>query len=230
MLIGPQNLAVHVNHVRSRIRRAALSAGRDPDSLTLIAVSKSKPAASMRDVATAGVTDFGENYLQEAILKLDELADLPLRWHFIGGLQSNKTRAVAERFDWVHSIDRYSVARRLSEQRPFHAAPLNLCIQVAVVPEPTKGGVDPGSLSALAAKTADLKRVTLRGLMCVPPPQPTVAAERAVFAQLRALQERLNAEGHRLDTLSMGMSGDFESAIAEGATHVRIGTALFGSR
>jgi PLP dependent protein len=163
-------------------------------------------------------------------LKLDELADLPLHWHFIGGLQSNKTRAVAERFDWVHGIDRYSVARRLSEQRPFHAAPLNLCIQVAVVPEPTKGGVDPDSLSALAAQTADLKRVTLRGLMCVPPPQPTVAAERAVFAQLRALKEQLNAEGHHLDTLSMGMSGDFESAIAEGATHVRIGTALFGSR
>jgi PLP dependent protein len=230
MLIGPQNLAVHVNHVRSRIRRAAGGAGRDPDSVTLIAVSKSKPAVSLREVATAGVTDFGENYLQEAILKLDELADLPLQWHFIGGLQSNKTRAVAERFHWVHSIDRFSVARRLSEQRPFHAAPLNLCIQVAVVPEPTKGGVDPGNLSELAAKTADLPRVTLRGLTCVPPPQPTVAAERAVFAQLRALKERLNAEGHHLDTLSMGMSGDFESAIAEGATLVRIGTALFGPR
>jgi len=230
MLIGPQNLAVHVNHVRSRIHRAAGEAGRNPDSVTLIAVSKSKPAGSLREVATAGVTDFGENYLQEAILKQGELADLPLIWHFIGGLQSNKTRAVAERFHWVHSIDRFSVARRLSEQRPFHAAPLNLCIQVAVVPEPTKGGVDPGSLSDLAAKTADLPRVTLRGLMCVPPPQPTVAAERAVFAQLRTLKERLNAEGHHLDTLSMGMSGDFESAIAEGATHVRIGTALFGSR
>jgi len=230
MLIGPQNLAVHVNHVRSRIRHAASGAGRDPDSVTLIAVSKSKPAESLREVATAGVTDFGENYLQEAILKLDELADLPLHWHFIGGLQSNKTRAVAERFHWVHSIDRFSVARRLSEQRPFHATPLNLCIQVAVVPEPTKGGVDPRSLSELAAKTADLPRVRLRGLMCVPPPQPTVAAERAVFALLRELKERLNSEGHSLDTLSMGMSSDFESAIAEGATHVRIGTALFGSR
>ena len=230
MLIGPQNLAVHVNHVRSRIRHAAKTAGRDPGSVTLIAVSKSKPAESIREVATAGVTDFGENYLQEAILKQDELAGLPLTWHFIGGLQSNKTRAVAERFHWVHSIDRFSVARRLSEQRPFHAAPLNLCIQVAVVPELTKGGIDPGSLSELAARTADLNRVTLRGLMCVPPPQPTAAAERAVFAQLRALKDRLNAEGHHLDTLSMGMSGDFESAIAEGATHVRIGTALFGSR
>jgi PLP dependent protein len=230
MLIGPQNLAVHVNHVRSRIRDAAKGAGRDPGSVTLIAVSKSKPAESVRQVATAGVTDFGENYLQEAIPKLDQLADLPLTWHFIGALQSNKTRTVAERFDWVHSIDRFSVARRLSEQRPFHAAPLNLCIQVAVVPEPTKGGVDPGSLSELAARTAQLERVALRGLMCVPPPQPGAAAERAVFAQLRSLQERLNAEGHHLDTLSMGMSGDFESAIAEGATHVRIGTALFGTR
>jgi pyridoxal phosphate enzyme (YggS family) len=230
MLIGPQNLAVHVNHVRSRIRHAAGGAGRDPDTVTLIAVSKSKPAESVRAAATAGVTDFGENYLQEAILKLDELRDLPLNWHFIGSLQSNKTRAVAERFHWVHSVDRFSVARRLSEQRPFHAAPLNLCIQVALVPEPTKGGIDPGSLSALAAKTAELPRVRLRGLMCVPPPQPTVAAERAVFAQLRGLKERLNAEGHHLDTLSMGMSGDFESAIAEGATHVRIGTAIFGSR
>jgi len=230
MLIGPQNLAVHVNHVLSRIRHAAKGAGRDPESVTLIAVSKSKPAESVREVATAGVTDFGENYLQEAVLKQGELADLPLTWHFIGGLQSNKTRAVAERFQWVHSIDRFSVARRLSEQRPFHAAPLNLCIQVAVVPESTKGGVDPDSLFELAARTAELKRVALRGLMCVPPQQPTVAAERAVFSQLRTLMERLNAQGHRLDTLSMGMSGDFESAVAEGATHVRIGTALFGSR
>jgi pyridoxal phosphate enzyme (YggS family) len=230
MLIGPQNLAVHVNHVRSRIRQAAEAAGRDPASITLVAVSKSKPAESIRAAATAGVTDFGENYLQEAIGKLDELRDLPLRWHFIGGLQSNKTRAVAERFDWVHSIDRLSIARRLAEQRPFHAPPLNLCIQVKLVPEPTKGGVSPEDLPELAAGTADLARVKLRGLMCVPPPQPDVAAERAVFSHLRQLLEGLNADGYGLDTLSMGMSGDFESAIAEGATHVRIGTALFGSR
>ena len=230
MLIGPQNLAVHVNHVRSRIRRAATAAGRDPASVTLVAVSKSKTAESVRAVATAGVTDFGESYVQEAIPKLDELAALPLHWHFIGGLQSNKTRAVAERFQWVHSVDRFSVARRLSEQRPFHAPPLNLCIQVALVPEPTKGGVEPENLAELAARTADLPRVRLRGLMCVPPPQPDVSAERAMFSQLRKLLEGLNADGHALDALSMGMSGDFESAIAEGATHVRIGTALFGSR
>ena len=230
MLIGPQNLAVHVNHVRSRIRRAAAAAGRDPASVTLVAVSKSKTAESVRAVATAGVTDFGESYLQEAVAKLDALGGLPLHWHFIGGLQSNKTRAVAERFQWVHSVDRFSVAKRLSDQRPFHAPPLNLCIQVALVPEPTKGGIEPEDLPELAARTAALPRVKLRGLMCVPPPQPDVPAERAMFSRLRRLLEELNAGGHALDALSMGMSGDFESAIAEGATHVRIGTALFGSR
>jgi pyridoxal phosphate enzyme (YggS family) len=230
MLIGPQNLTLHVNHVRSRIFCAATAAGRDPAAVTLVAVGKSKGAELLRSAATAGVTDFGENYLQEALLKQDALADLPLAWHFIGGLQSNKTRAVAERFQWVHSIDRLSVARRLSDQRPFHAPRLNLCIQVAVVPESTKGGIHPEGLSQLAAAIANLPRVKLRGLMCVPPPQPDVAAERAVFARLRGLKDALTAEGHDLDTLSMGMSGDFESAIAEGATLVRIGTALFGSR
>ena len=158
------------------------------------------------------------------------LADLALHWHFIGGIQSNKTRAIAERFDWVHSIDRLSVARRLSEQRPFHAPPLNLCIQVELVPEPNKGGVAPGEVRPLAAAAAELPRVRLRGLMCVPPPQTNDAQTRAVFAQLRTLLEELNASGHKLDTLSMGMSGDFEAAISEGATLVRIGTALFGSR
>jgi pyridoxal phosphate enzyme (YggS family) len=230
MLIGPQNLAVHVNHVRSRIRQAALAAGRDPASVSLVAVSKGKPAESLRAAATAGVTDFGESYLQEANPKLDSLADLPLQWHFIGGMQSNKTRAIAERFDWVHSIDRLSVARRLSDQRPFHAPPLNVCIQVAVVPESTKGGVTPEQAASLAEALAALPRLKLRGLMCVPPPQPDVAAERRVFAGLRRLLEALNGAGPGLDTLSMGMSGDFEAAIAEGATHVRIGTALFGGR
>jgi pyridoxal phosphate enzyme (YggS family) len=196
----------------------------------LVAVSKGKPAEMLRSAATLGVTDFGESYAQEAAAKLDQLTDLPLRWHFIGGLQSNKTRGIAERFHWVHSIDRLSIARRLSDQRPFHAASLNLCIQVALIPEPTKGGVEPAAVAALASQISILPRVKLRGLMCVPPPQPDAAAERAVFKDLRKLLEGLNAEGHDLDTLSMGMSGDFESAIAEGATHVRIGTALFGSR
>jgi len=230
MLIGPQNPAVHVNHIRSRIRQAAAAAGRDPSSIVLIGVTKTKPAELIREAATAGVTDFGENYLKEALPKMDALADLPLAWHFIGGLQSNKTRAVAERFQWVHSIDRLSIARRLSEQRPFHAPPLNLCIQVALIPEPTKGGVPVAGLQELASKIAELPHLRLRGLMCVPPPQPDIAAERRVFSRLSELKSELNVLGLGLDSLSMGMSGDFESAIAEGATHIRIGTALFGSR
>jgi pyridoxal phosphate enzyme (YggS family) len=230
MLIGPQNSTLHVNYVRSRIRQAAEAAGRDPAAVTLVAVTKAQTAETIRLAATAGVTDFGENYLQEASAKMDRLADLALRWHFIGSIQSNKTRAIAERFDWVHSIDRLSIARRLSEQRPFHAPPLNLCIQVELVPEPTKSGSEPDELRPLAAAAAELPRVRLRGLMCVPPPQPDAMAARAVFGRLRTLLEELNANGHRLDTLSMGMSGDFEPAIAEGATLVRIGTALFGSR
>jgi PLP dependent protein len=230
MLIGPQNLTANVNHVRSRITQAARAAGRDPATVTLVAVTKAKAAEFVRAAATAGVTDFGENYLQEALGKMDELGALPVCWHFIGALQSNKTRAVAERFDWVHSIDRLSVARRLSEQRPFHARPLNLCIQVALVPEPTKRGVEPSGLPELARQTAQLPRVRLRGLMCIPPPQPDVRSEREAFSRLRSLLEELNATGLELDTLSMGMSADFESAIAEGATHVRIGTAIFGSR
>jgi hypothetical protein len=230
MLIGPQNLTPNVTHVRSRIDEAAKAAGRDPASITLIAVTKAKAAELMREAATAGVTDFGENYLKEALGKLEALGDLPMRWHFIGALQSNKTRPVAERFDWIHSVDRSSIARRLSEQRPFHAPPLNVCIQVALVPEPTKGGVAPGDLAELAERTAALPRLRLRGLMCIPPAQPDARSERALFARLRELLESLNARGLGLDTLSMGMSADFESAIAEGATMVRIGTAIFGER
>ena len=209
---------------------AAIAAGRDPASITLVAVSKLKPAEFVRAAAMAGVTDFGESYLQEALAKLDQPGCASLHWHFIGGLQSNKTRGGAERFQWVHSVDRIGIARRLSEQRPFHAAPLNVCLQVALVPEPRKGGVAPADLEELADRISELPRLNLRGLMCVPPVQPDAAAERAVFCRLRMLLEALNANGHRLDTLSMGMSGDFESAIAEGATHVRIGTAIFGSR
>ncbi len=230
MLIGPHNLTLHVNHVRSRIRNAAVESGRDPGAVTLVAVTKSQTAETVRLAATAGVTDFGENYLKEALAKMDLLGDLGLLWHFIGAIQSNKTRAIAERFDWVHSIDRLSVARRLAEQRPFHAPPLNVCIQVALVPEPNKAGVEPAALASLALGIAELPRTRLRGLMCLPPPQPDAAAQRAIFARLRRLAADLNAGGLKLDTLSMGMSGDFESAIAEGATLVRIGTALFGPR
>jgi hypothetical protein len=230
MLIGPQNSAELVAAVRSRIELAAQAAGRDPGSITLIAVSKAQSAELVRRVATAGVTDFGENYLQEAIAKMAALASLSLRWHFIGGIQSNKTRAIAERFDWVHSIDRLGVARRLAEQRPFHAPPLNVCIQVALSAEERKGGVAPAGLAELAAGIANLPRLRLRGLMCVPAPQADPQAQRAVFAQLRRARDDLNRDGAGLDTLSMGMSGDFEAAIAEGATCIRIGTALFGAR
>ena len=230
MLIGPQNLTAQVNRIRAQIAHAAEAAGRDPASVTLIAVTKSKAAEYVRGAATAGVTDFGENYVKEALAKMDGLEDLPASWHFIGALQSNKTRPVAQRFEWVHSLDRLGVARRLSEQRPFHAPPLNVCIQVALIPEPSKGGVEPRELAGLAREVAGLPRLKLRGLMCLPPPLPDVAAQRALFANLRGLLEDLNSQGLGLDTLSMGMSGDFQSAIAEGATHVRIGTALFGSR
>jgi len=230
MLIGSQNSAERVAAVRSRLERCAEAAGRDPGSITLIAVSKAQSAESVRRLATAGVTDFGENYLQEAIPKIDALAALDLRWHFIGGIQSNKTRAIAERFDWVHSIDRLGVARRLAEQRPYHSPPLNVCIQVALYAEERKGGVAPERLTELAAGVASLPRLRLRGLMCVPPPQIDPLAQRAVFAELRRIRDELNRDGAGMDTLSMGMSADFEAAIVEGATCIRIGTALFGAR
>src|SRR5271166_1313353 len=235
MLIGPQNLASLVTEVRSRIDRAARDAGRDPRSVTLIAVSKAQSAELVHAAATAGVTDFGENYLQEALAKIEALREPPsagagLRWHFIGTVQSNKTRAIAEHFDWVHSIDRLGPARRLSEQRPFHAPPLNLCIQIALVPEPNKGGLPPAEAADLAQRIAELPRIKLRGLMCVPPPHPNPDAQRPQFARLREIKDALNEKGLGLDTLSMGMSADFEAAILEGATQVRVGTALFGAR
>jgi pyridoxal phosphate enzyme (YggS family) len=230
MLIGPQNLTAPVNRIRAQIAHAAEVAGRDPASVTLVAVTKDKAAEYVRAAATLGVTDFGENYVKEALGKMDELDGLPVRWHFIGALQSNKTRPVAERFAWVHSLDRMSVARRLSEQRPFHAPSLNVCIQVALVDEAAKGGVEPAALAELAHAVAELPRLTLRGLMCLPPSLPDESSQRAMFARLRRHLEELNSQGLGLDTLSMGMSADFQAAIAEGATHVRIGTALFGSR
>jgi PLP dependent protein len=230
MLIGPQNLTAPVSRIRAQIALAAEAAGRDPASVTLVAVTKDKAAEYVREAATLGVTDFGENYVKEALGKMNELASLPVRWHFIGALQSNKTRPVAERFAWVHSLDRMSVARRLSEQRPFHAPSLNVCIQVALVDEPPKGGVAPAALAELARAVVQLPRLKLRGLMCLPPALPDESSRRAMFARLRRHLEELNSQGLGLDTLSMGMSADFQAAIAEGATHVRIGTALFGSR
>ncbi len=230
MLIGPQISAIDPRPVLDRVARAARLAGRDPAEITLIAVGKSQPADRLRRAAEAGIMDFGENYLQEAIGKMDRLADLAVRWHFIGRLQSNKTRPVADRFDWVHTVDRLDLARRLSDQRSPHRPPLEVCIQVAIGAEPTKGGLAPQALPETAAAVVALPRLRLRGLMCLPPYETEPAEQRAAFARLRRLREELNAGGFALDVLSMGMSGDFEAAIAEGATHVRIGTALFGPR
>ncbi len=230
MLIGPQNSEIDARGILDRIARAAQRAGRDPAEVTLIAVGKTQSAERLRAAAAAGITDFGENYPQEAAAKIDQLADLPLRWHYIGRLQSNKTRLVANRFDWVHSVDRVEIARRLSDQRSPHRPALEVCLQVAVVPEPSKAGLEPGALPEAAAAVAALPRLRLRGLMCLPPFEREPARQRAAFARLRALREELNARGFALDALSMGMSADFETAIAEGATHVRIGTALFGER
>ena len=219
-----------VRLVRAEIAAAAASAGRNVSDITLLAVSKAQPAEAVRAAFAAGLTDFGESYLNEALAKLEALKDLPLTWHFIGRLQANKTRPIAERFQWVHGIDRLHIAERLAQQRPVHAPPLNVCLQVNLAGESSKAGVTPAELPALAAAVAALARLRLRGLMCIPPPETDSQAQRAWFAQLRQLRDRLNAAGAALDTLSMGMSSDFPSAILEGSTLVRVGTALFGER
>ncbi|AJQ50078.1 TPA: YggS family pyridoxal phosphate-dependent enzyme [Pseudomonas putida] len=220
-------LADNLSAISARIASAAQAAGRDPASVQLLAVSKTKPASAIREIHAAGVRDVGENYLQEALTKQQALSDLPLIWHFIGPIQSNKTKAIAEHFDWVHSVDRLKIAQRLSEQRPAGLAPLNLCLQVNVSGEDSKSGCAPADLPALAKAVAGLPNLRLRGLMAIPEPTDDRAAQEAAFARLRQLQESL---GLGLDTLSMGMSHDLEAAIAQGATWVRIGTALFGAR
>ncbi len=220
-------LADNLFAISARIASAAQAAGRDPASVQLLAVSKTKPASAIREIHAAGVRDVGENYLQEALNKQQALSDLPLIWHFIGPIQSNKTKAIAEHFDWVHSVDRLKIAQRLSEQRPAGLAPLNICLQVNVSGEDSKSGCAAADLPALAKAVAALPNLRLRGLMAIPEPTDDRAAQEAAFATLRKLQEDL---GLGLDTLSMGMSHDLEAAIAQGATWVRIGTALFGAR
>ncbi|WP_435607159.1 YggS family pyridoxal phosphate-dependent enzyme [Pseudomonas knackmussii] len=220
-------IAENIAKVRARIREAAQATGRDPEGVNLLAVSKTKPAADVREAYAAGMVDFGENYLQEALAKQAELADLPLTWHFIGPIQSNKTRPIAEHFQWVHSVDRLKVAERLSAQRPAHLPALNVCLQVNVSGEDSKSGCSAAELPELARAVAALPNLKLRGLMAIPEPTEDVAAQRAAFARLRELMTTLDLG---LDTLSMGMSHDLEAAIAEGATWVRIGTALFGAR
>ena len=220
-------IAENIAKVGERIREAAQASGRDLDGIGLLAVSKTKPAAAVREAFAAGVRDFGENYLQEALDKQAELSELPLIWHFIGPIQSNKTKPIAEHFAWVHSVDRLKIAQRLSEQRPTDLPPLNICLQVNVSAEDSKSGCAPAELAALAQAVSQLPNLRLRGLMAIPEPTDDVAAQRAAFARLRELRDGLPLP---LDTLSMGMSHDLDAAIAEGATWVRIGTALFGAR
>ncbi|WP_372373628.1 YggS family pyridoxal phosphate-dependent enzyme [Vreelandella venusta] len=225
----PESLA----QASERLSNALKKAERPLDSATLLAVSKTKPASMIRQAWQHGQREFGENYLQEALEKQSELADLDgIVWHFIGPLQSNKTRAVAESFAWVHSVDRLKIARRLSEQRPEHLPPLNICLQVNISHEVSKSGVMPDEVMALAKEVAALPRLSLRGLMAIPAPANNLAEQRAPFAALRQLLEILQTAlpDAPLDTLSMGMSDDLEAAVLEGATLVRLGTAIFGAR
>jgi pyridoxal phosphate enzyme (YggS family) len=224
------SIASNIDNVRAQIRSACEQAGRDAASVTLLAVSKTRPADEIRAAHAAGLTRFGENYLQEALDKIEQLADLPLEWHFIGPIQSNKTRPIAEHFDWVHSVDRLKIARRLSEQRPAHRAALNICLQVNISREPSKSGCLPEDAPALARQLSALPGIRLRGLMAIPEASDDPATQHRAFADLRVLLEQISHDIPGLDTLSMGMSGDLEAAISEGATIVRIGTALFGPR
>lgn len=219
-----------LQQVRERIRAAEQRYGREPDSVTLLAVSKQQPIEAIRAVAAAGQRRFGENYLQDALPKIEALSGENLEWHFIGPLQSNKTRPVAEQFAWVHSVDRLRIARRLSEQRPDDLPPLSVCLQVNISGETSKSGIEPDELPELAHAVAELQRLRLRGLMAIPAPSEDFDEQRRACARLRACQERLIGAGLALDTLSIGMSDDLEAAIAEGATLVRIGTAIFGPR
>ncbi|WP_193075006.1 YggS family pyridoxal phosphate-dependent enzyme [Pseudomonas sp. FME51] len=220
-------IAENIANVRERISRAAHTVGRDPQSIILMAVSKTRPVSAIRDAWAVGLTHVGENYLQEALDKIEQLQDLPLVWHFIGPIQSNKTRAIAEHFDWVHSVDRLKVAQRLSAQRPPQLPPLNICLQVNISGEDSKSGVTVAALPQLAQDIAALPNLRLRGLMAIPAPADDSAARRQPLQALRAAMAALELP---LDTLSMGMSDDLTEAVQEGATIVRIGSAVFGAR
>jgi PLP dependent protein len=212
------------------VTAAAVRAGRDPKTVRLMAVSKTQPVAAVESAWDRGQTDFGESYVQEALPKLEAFAGRPATWHFIGALQSNKSREVAERFHWMHTLDRESIARRLSEQRPPGVAPLQVCLQVNVSGESSKGGVTPERLTALTEAVAGLANLKLRGLMAIPAPTEDPEAQRRPFRMLRELLDDLKRRGHDVDTLSMGMSEDLEAAVTEGSTIVRVGTAIFGKR
>ncbi|WP_415902621.1 YggS family pyridoxal phosphate-dependent enzyme [Neptuniibacter sp. QD29_5] len=223
-------IAKNLNKVRSEIASSATKSGRKTSDITLLAVSKTRPANDIRIAANEGQVHFGENYLQESLEKINELKALGLCWHFIGPLQSNKTRAVAENFDWLHTLDRFKIAKRLSEQRPADLAPLNVCIQVNISNEESKSGCLPSELTALVNVISELPNICVRGLMAIPKATQDAQEQQVAFAKMKALQLELQAKYPQLDTLSMGMSGDMDAAIAEGSTIVRIGTAIFGPR
>ena len=224
------SITANLQAVKQRIKAAVRAAGRSAQSVRLVAVSKTFGPEAVREAAGAGQRDFGENYVTEGVDKIRDLRELGLTWHYIGPIQSNKTRLIAEHFDWVHSIDREKIAARLSQARGPAQAELQVCIQVNVSGEESKSGVSPGEVDLLARKVAELPRLKLRGLMAIPEPTPDEGLQRRRFAQLRALRDDLNRGGLALDMLSMGMSADMEAAIAEGATMVRVGTAIFGER
>jgi len=230
MLSKPQNCSEGVKRLQSRIAQACIAASRNVDSVTLLAVSKGQSGAAINGAASAGVENFGENFLQESLPKIESLAGRELTWHFIGRLQANKTRPVAENFAWVHAVDRLKIAERLSAQRPVHMPPLNLCLQLHVGGEASKGGIEAADIAPLAAAVRELPRIRLRGLMCMPPAEESIPRQRQWFRETRQVFDYLNERGLGLDTLSMGTSMDFEAAIAEGATMIRIGTAIFGPR
>jgi pyridoxal phosphate enzyme (YggS family) len=224
------SVSANLAQVRKRIELACLAAGRPASAVHLLAVSKTMPAQAVRDAHAAGQVAFGENYIQEGVDKIASLADLPLEWHCIGPIQSNKTKLVAENFAWVHSIDRLKIAERLSAQRPANLSALQICLQVNVDGGRNKSGVAPADLLALAQAVAQLPHLQLRGIMTIPEPAENEAAARAVHRQAKDLFDGLKAAGLSVDTLSMGMTGDLEAAIAEGSTCVRVGTAIFGQR
>lgn len=223
-------IATQLQTVRARIAAACLAAGRDPQAVRLLAVSKTFGPDAVAEAYAAGQAAFGENYIQEAVEKMATLSHLPLEWHCIGPIQSNKTRLVAQHFAWVHTVDRLKIAQRLSEQRPPELPPLQVCIQVNVDGGPTKSGVAPNEALGLAREVAALPRLCLRGLMCIPEPAPDFEASCAVFMRAKALFDQINEAGLQLDTLSMGMTADLEAAIHAGSTMVRVGTAIFGGR
>ncbi len=224
------SIAENITRTLTRIREAESRFQRPLNSVSLLAVSKTRPQEELRAAWAAGLRDFGENYLQDALVKIEQLADLDICWHFIGPLQSNKTRSVAEHFHWVHSVDRIKIARRLNEQRPADMPPLNLCIQINISDEARKSGIRPEQAEALVKEIRELDRIRLRGLMAIPQAGMDEAGQQQTFAELRTLYESLRQQAPEMDTLSMGMSQDMDAAVAEGATIVRIGTAIFGPR